>query len=77
MKKHKKFAESEKVRVKTYNRFGEVNAIGTIEQVVYKMKDGQDTDEVDYYIMEIDGEDGIIIYPYEIEWKVKKAKYNK
>lgn len=31
------------------------------------MKDGQDTDEVDYYIMEIDGEDGIIIYPYEIE----------
>lgn len=67
MKKHKKFTESEKVRVKTYNRFGEVNAIGTIEQVVYKMKDGQDTDEVDYYIMEIDGEDGIIIYPYEIE----------
>lgn len=66
MKKRKKFAESEKVRVKTYNRFGEVNAIGTIEQVEYKMKDREETDEVDYYIMEIDGEDGIIIYPYEI-----------
>lgn len=54
------------MRVKTYNRFGEVNAIGTIEQVEYKMKDREETDEVDYYIMEIDGEDGIIIYPYEI-----------
>lgn len=66
MKKHKEFAKSERVRVKTYNRFGEVNAIGIIKQVEYKMKDRQETDEVDYYIMEIDGEDGIIIYPYEI-----------
>lgn len=39
--KRKKFAESEKVRVKTYNRFGEVNDIGTIEQVVYKTKGGR------------------------------------
>ena len=66
-KKRKKFAKSERVRVKTYNKLGVVNAIGIIEQVVYKMKDGQDTDEVDYYIMEIDGEDGIIIYPHEID----------
>lgn len=40
MQKNKEFAKSERVRVKTYNKFGAVNAIGTIEQVVYKTKDG-------------------------------------
>ena len=56
------FTEMEEVRVRTYG-----GAIGTIEKVVYEIVDGEETDEVDYYEMEINGEHGIIVYPDEID----------
>ena len=56
------FTEMEEVRVRTY-----CGAIGTIEKVVYEIVDGEETDEVCYYEMEINGEHGIIVYPGEID----------
>jgi hypothetical protein len=56
------FTEMEEVRVRTYD-----GAIGTIEKVVYEIVDGEETDKVYYYEMEINGEHGIIVYPGEID----------
>lgn len=53
------------VRVRTYG-----GAISTIEKVVYEIVDGEETDETDevyYYEMEINGEHGIIVYQCEID----------
>lgn len=56
------FTEMEEVKVRTYD-----GAIGTIEKVVYEIVDGEETDKVYYYEMEINGEHGIIVYPGEID----------
>lgn len=50
------------VRVRTYG-----GAISTIEKVAYEIVDGEETDEVYYYEMEINGEHGIIVYQCEID----------
>lgn len=41
--------------------------IGTITKVIFEMVDGEETDNVYYYEMEIDGVGGYIVYPDEIE----------
>lgn len=56
------YSELDEVRVKTYG-----GAIGTIEKVVYEMVDGEETDNVYAYEMEINGEHGIVVYPDEID----------
>ena len=56
------FTEMEEVRVRTYQR-----RIGTVEKVIYKVVNGEETDIVDHYEMEISGQHGIIVYPDEID----------
>lgn len=41
--------------------------IGTITKVLYEMVNGNATDKVYCYEMEIDGVSGYIVYPNEIE----------
>lgn len=41
--------------------------IGTITKVIYEMVNGEETDNVYCYEMEIDGVGGYIVYPDEIE----------
>lgn len=57
-----KFTELDEVRVRTYG-----GSIGTIEKVIYEMVDGEETDNVYYYEMEINGNHGVIVYPDEID----------
>lgn len=56
------FTEMEEVRVRTWG-----GAIGTIEKVVYEKVNGEETDNVYCYEMEINGQHGIIVYPEEID----------
>ena len=56
------FTEMDEVRVRTYQ-----GRIGTVEKVIYRMINGEETDIVNYYEMEISGLHGIIVYPDEID----------
>ena len=56
------FTEMEEVRVRTYG-----GAIDTKEKVVYEMVNGEETDNVYCYEMEINGKHGIVVYPDEID----------
>lgn len=42
--------------------------IAIIESITCKMINGEETDEIDHYGVEINGESGYIIYPEEIEY---------
>lgn len=59
---YEEYSEMDEVRVKTFG-----GAIGTIERVIYEVINGKETDNVNCYEMEIDGEHGIIVYPDEID----------
>ena len=52
------YTELDEVRVKTYG-----GRIGTVEKVFYEMVNGEETDNVYCYEMEIDGVHGCIVYP--------------
>lgn len=54
------YAEKDEVRI-----YG--GRIGTIEKVIYAMENDQETDKIHCYEMNIGGECGYIVYPYEIE----------
>lgn len=56
------FTEMDEVRVRTYQ-----GRIGTVEKVIYRMINGEETDIVEYYEMGISGLHGIIVYPDEID----------
>jgi hypothetical protein len=53
---------TEKDQVRVYG-----GRIATIEKVIYEMVNGEETDEVHCYEMEIGGESGYIVYPEDIE----------
>ena len=55
-------SEMDEVRVKTFG-----GAIGTIERVIYEIINGEETNNIKCYEMEINGEHGIIVYPDEID----------
>lgn len=59
---YEEYSEMDEVRVKTFG-----GAIGIIERVIYEVINGEETDNVNCYEMEIDGEQGIIVYPDEID----------
>lgn len=59
---YEEYSEMDEVRVKTFG-----GAIGTIERVIYEVINGKETDNVNCYEIEIDGEHGIIVYPDEID----------
>ena len=59
---HEEYSEMDEVRVKTFG-----GAIGTIERVIYEIINGEETDNINCYEMEINGEHGIIVYPDEID----------
>lgn len=59
---YEEYSEMDEVRVKTFG-----GAIGTIERVIYEVINGKETNNVNCYEMEIDGEHGIIVYPDEID----------
>lgn len=54
------YTEQEEVRV-----YG--GRIGTIDRVFYEIVNGEETDNVDYYEMTIDGVSGYVVYPDDIE----------
>lgn len=56
------YTELDEVRVRTWG-----GAIGTVQKVIFKEEFGKETDIVDHYEMEIDGEPGIIVYPDAID----------
>jgi len=53
---------TEKDEVRVYS-----GRIGTITKAIFEMVDGEETDNVYCYEMEIDGVGGYIVYPDEIE----------
>lgn len=59
---YEEYSEMDEVRVKTFG-----GAIGTIEMVIYEIINGEETDNINCYEMEINGEHGIIVYPDEID----------
>ena len=59
---YEEYSEMDEVRVKTFG-----GAIGTIERVIYEIINGEETDNINCYEMEINGEHGIIVYPDEID----------
>ena len=59
---YEEYSEMDEVRVKTFGC-----AIGTIERVIYEIINGEETDNINCYEMEINGEHGIIVYPDEID----------
>ena len=59
---YEEYSEMDEVRVKTFG-----GAIGTIERVIYEIINGEETDNINCYYMEINGEHGIIVYPDEID----------
>ena len=59
---YEEYSEMDEVRVKTFG-----GAIGTIERVIYEIINGEETNNINCYEMEINGEHGIIVYPDEIE----------
>ena len=56
-----KYTEFDEVRVKTYE-----DKIGKVENVIYETVNGEETDNVYCYEMEIDGVHGCIVYPDEL-----------
>lgn len=56
------YTELDEVRVRTLG-----GRIGKITKVIYEMVNGEETDNVYCYEMEIDGVDGYVIYPDEID----------
>lgn len=59
---YEEYSEMDEVRVKTFG-----GAIGTIERVIYEIINDEETDNINCYEMEINGEHGIIVYPDEID----------
>ena len=59
---YEEYSEMDEVRVKTFG-----GAIGIIEMVIYERINGEETDNINCYEMEINGEHGIIVYPDEID----------
>ena len=59
---YEEYSEMDEVRVKTFG-----GAIGTIERVIYEIINGEETNNINCYEMEINGEHGIIVYPDEID----------
>lgn len=56
------YTELDEVRVRTLG-----GRIGTVTKVIYEMVNGEETDNVYCYEMRINGVDGYVIYPEEIE----------
>ena len=59
---YEEYSEMDEVRVKTFG-----GAIGTIERVIYEIINGEETNNINCYEMEINCEHGIIVYPDEID----------
>ena len=56
------YTELDELRVKTYG-----GRIGKVEKVIYEMVNGEETDNVYCYEMEIDGVHRCVVYPDEID----------